>query len=149
MAKIVARDWQQMHAHPVYWLETFIDPARFKGACYRAANWQRPGTTTGRGHNAPAKKRNQPVKELFGLALTPRFRELLSPVMRKKAAQRRIEVNLEELDRIIDHGMHAPLSDSDSQKIKVALHAMADPLTLKRSSEKTSAVLRRLRSVVP
>jgi hypothetical protein len=78
MAKIVPHDWQQVYAHPVYWLETFIDPARFKGTCYRAANWQHLGATTGRGHNAPTKKRTQPVKELFGLPLTPRFRELLS-----------------------------------------------------------------------
>jgi Domain of unknown function (DUF4338) len=77
MAKIVPRDWQQAYAHPVYWLETFIDPARFKGTCYRAANWQCLGSTTGRGHNAPTKERTQPVKELFGLPLTPRFRELL------------------------------------------------------------------------
>lgn len=78
MAKIVPRDWQQMYAHPVYWLETFIDPARFKGTCYRAANWRCLGPTTGRGHNAHTKKRMQPVKELFGLPLTPRFRGLLS-----------------------------------------------------------------------
>ena len=78
MAKIVPRDWQQMYAHPVYWLETFIDPARFKGTCYRAANWQHLGSTTGRGHNARTNKRTQPVKELFGLPLTPRFRQLLS-----------------------------------------------------------------------
>jgi len=78
MAKIVPHDWQQMYAHPVYWLETFIDPARFKGTCYRAANWQCLGSTTGRGHNARTNKRNQPVKELFGLPLTPRFRQLLS-----------------------------------------------------------------------
>jgi transposase len=61
--------------------------------------------------------------------------------MRTKPARRRIEVNLEELDRIIDHGMRAPLSESDGQKIKAALHAMADRLTPKRSTEKTSAVL--------
>jgi transposase len=61
--------------------------------------------------------------------------------MRKTPAPRRIEVNLEELDRIIDHGMRAPLSESDGQKIKTALHAMADRLRPKRSTEKTSAVL--------
>jgi transposase len=61
--------------------------------------------------------------------------------MRKNTAWRRIEVNLEELDRIIDHGTRAPLSESDGQKIKFALHAMADRLTPKRSTEKTSAVL--------
>jgi Domain of unknown function (DUF4338) len=78
MAKIVPDDWQRMYAHPVYWLETFIDPARFKGTCYRAANWQCLGSTTGRGHNAPTKKRTQPVKELLALPLTSRFRQLLS-----------------------------------------------------------------------
>lgn len=78
MAKVVARDWQRLYAHPVYWLETFIDPARFKGTCYRAANWLHLGSTTGRGHNAPTSECTQPVKELFGLPLTRRFRELLS-----------------------------------------------------------------------
>jgi hypothetical protein len=78
MAKLVARDWQQLYAHPVYWLETFIDPARFKGTCYRAANWIVLGRTTGRGKNAPSKKPRFPVKEVLGLPLTPRFRELLS-----------------------------------------------------------------------
>lgn len=78
MAKILPCDWQRLYAHPVYWLETFIDPARFKGTCYRAANWVYLGSTTGRGHNARRKKRTQPVKDLFGLPLTPSFRELLS-----------------------------------------------------------------------
>jgi Domain of unknown function (DUF4338) len=78
MAKLVPRDWQQLYAHPIYWLETFVDPARFQGTCYRAANWLHLGSTTGRGHNATTKERTQPVKELFGLPLTPRFRELLS-----------------------------------------------------------------------
>jgi hypothetical protein len=78
MAKLVLRDWQQLYAHPIHWLETFVDPARFKGTCYRAANWIPLGRTTGRGHNALTKKATQTVKELLGLPLTPRFRELLS-----------------------------------------------------------------------
>ena len=51
----------------MYWLETFIDPARFNGTCYRAANLLCLGSTTGRWHNARTKKRTQPVKDLFGL----------------------------------------------------------------------------------
>ena len=78
MAKLLPQDWQRMYAHPIYWLETFIDPARFKGTCYRAANWIALGPTTGRGHNAPTSQRNQPVKELFGYPLCKNFRELLS-----------------------------------------------------------------------
>jgi len=80
MAKLLPQDWQRMYAHPIYWLETFIDPARFKGTCYRAANWLHLGSTTGRGHNAPTKKRTQPVKELFGYPLTRRFRQHLNAI---------------------------------------------------------------------
>jgi hypothetical protein len=78
MARLVPRDWQQLYAHPIYWLETFVDPARFKGTCYRAANWLVLGRTTGRGKNAPSKKPTRPVKEVLALPLTRRFRELLS-----------------------------------------------------------------------
>jgi len=80
MARLLPQDWQRMYAHPIYWLETFIDPARFKGTCYRAANWLHLGSTTGRGHNAPTNKRTQPVKELFGYPLTPRFRQILNAI---------------------------------------------------------------------
>jgi hypothetical protein len=78
MAKLVPQDWQRVYAHPVHWLETFIDPARFQGTCYRAANWIALGPTTGRGHNAVTHQRNQPVKELFVYLLRRNFRELLS-----------------------------------------------------------------------
>jgi transposase len=58
-----------------------------------------------------------------------------------KTTRRRIEINLEELDQIIDRGMQAPLTASEGGKLKTALHAMADRLLAKRSTEKTSAVL--------
>jgi hypothetical protein len=66
MAKLLPLDWQQMYAHQVHWLETFIDPMRFTGTCSRAANWIALGPTTGRGHDASTNKRKQPVKKLFG-----------------------------------------------------------------------------------
>jgi len=80
MAKRVSRDWQRLYAHPIYWLETFIDPARFQGTCYRAANWIVLGWTSGRGNNAPTLEPTRPVKQMLGLPLHRRFRELLSEV---------------------------------------------------------------------
>ena len=71
-------DWERMYGHPVYFAETFIDPGRFRGTCYRAANWQLLGLTTGRGKNDQTNKPNRPIKEILGLPLTPRFRQLLS-----------------------------------------------------------------------
>ena len=71
-------DWERMYGHPVYFAETFIDPGRFRGTCYRAANWQLLGLTTGRGKNDQTNKPNRPIKEILGLPLAPRFRQLLS-----------------------------------------------------------------------
>ena len=59
-------------------LETFVDPARFRGTCYRAANWVSVGRTTGRGKNDLTHKPNRPIKEILAYPLTPRFRELLA-----------------------------------------------------------------------
>jgi hypothetical protein len=70
--------WQQAYGHPIYFVETFVDPARFRGSCYRAAGWTVLGTTTGRGKDAPTRKPTRSKKEVLGLALTPHFRGLLS-----------------------------------------------------------------------
>jgi hypothetical protein len=78
MAARLSVDWQQVYGHPIYFLETFVDPARFRGTCYRAANWIALGPTTGRGHNAPTSARTQPVKDVLGYPLTPDFRQRLA-----------------------------------------------------------------------
>jgi transposase len=58
-----------------------------------------------------------------------------------KPARRGIEVNLEELDRVLDGARQAPLSEADHDKLKDALHAMAAMLARSRNTEKTSAVV--------
>ena len=78
VTRALSDDWQRMYGHPVYFAETFIDPGRFRGTCYRAANWQLLGLTTGRGKNDQTNKPNRPIKEILGLPLTPRFREYLT-----------------------------------------------------------------------
>ena len=77
VARRISVDWQVLYHHPVYLLETFIDPARFEGTCYRAANWIRLGLTTGRGHNARTNACEQPRKELWVYPLRPDFRRQL------------------------------------------------------------------------
>jgi hypothetical protein len=78
MTRALSGDWERMYGHPIYFAETFIDPGRFRGTCYRAANWILLGHTTGRGKNDHTNKPNRPIKEVLGLPLAPRFRELLS-----------------------------------------------------------------------
>jgi hypothetical protein len=82
MARQLPADWQGTYGHPVYFLETFVDPARHRGTCYRAANWIVLGETFGRGHRCPTMQPNRSVKLVLGYPLVPRFRELLGDVSR-------------------------------------------------------------------
>jgi len=80
MAARICEDWQRLYGHPIYFLETFVDPERFRGTCYRAANWVLLGKTTGRGKQSNSYMPNRSIKEVLGYALTKRFRELLGEV---------------------------------------------------------------------
>lgn len=80
MARRVPQDWTRLYGHPVYFLETFVDPQRFRGTCYRAANWIHLGRTTGRGKAAPTRQPNRLIKEVLGYPLHPDFRALLGQV---------------------------------------------------------------------
>ena len=77
MVAQVSKDWQRIYGHPIYFLETFVDPERFRGTCYRAANWIFLGKTTGRGKQSNSYVPNRSIKEVLGYPLTRRFRELL------------------------------------------------------------------------
>jgi hypothetical protein len=80
MARRLSADWQALYAHPIYFIETFIDPQRFRGTCYRAANWKVLGETTGRGKDDQAHKANRSIKQVLGYALVKDFRQRLSQV---------------------------------------------------------------------
>jgi hypothetical protein len=77
MAKGLSTDWQQLYQHPVYFQETFVDPERFKGTCYKASNWTFLGKTTGRGKNDHTKKPNRSIKAVWGYPLCRDFRAKL------------------------------------------------------------------------
>jgi len=55
----------------------------------------------------------------------------------KSAKRLRVDVNLEELDRVLDGARQAPLSEADCDKLKSALHALAAMLAPSRNTEKT------------
>jgi len=59
----------------------------------------------------------------------------------KSTKRRRVDVNLDELDRVLDGAREAPLSEADCDKLKGAWHALAAMLMRPRNMEKTSAVL--------
>ncbi len=72
--KILTRDWQKIYNHPIYWMETIVDSNRFKGTCYRAANWILLGKTAGRGMNDQTNRVNRPIKDVYGYPLVDDFR---------------------------------------------------------------------------
>ena len=74
----LSADWQARSGHPLLLAETFVDPARFRGTCYRAANWVYLGTTQGRGKRGNRYVAHGVPKAVYVYSLHPRARERLA-----------------------------------------------------------------------
>lgn len=73
----LSADWQAKYGHPVHLVETFVDRSRFKGTCYRAANWILVGQTQGRSRQDRDRLLRVPVKDVYLYPLTRDFRSRL------------------------------------------------------------------------
>lgn len=81
LGRIVRRlraDWLVKYGHPVHLTETFVECDRFKGTCYRAANWIRVGQTQGRSRQDRLHTMRIPVKDVYLYPLCTDFREKLA-----------------------------------------------------------------------
>jgi len=65
VARRMGADWSVKYGHGLEWLETFVERERFAGSCYRAANWQRVGQTTGRSRQDRDHTHRVPVKDIY------------------------------------------------------------------------------------
>ena len=68
IAQRIDADWQRRYRHRLYLLETFVQPDRYLGACYQAANWIHVGQTTGRTRQNGRYRDNQvhaPRKDVY------------------------------------------------------------------------------------
>jgi hypothetical protein len=77
VARRIKDDWQQRWGYSPVLMETFIDPEHFAGSCYKAANWQYLGMTTGQGLVRKGKCYRTSPKMLFVKPLAKDFRSLL------------------------------------------------------------------------
>lgn len=78
LPRVLPHDWHEMYGYTPVLLESLVDTARFKGTCYRAANWIHLGTTTGRGRMDKERKKEGLVpKEIFVYPLNSKFRKVL------------------------------------------------------------------------
>ena len=65
-ARQMPPEWQARYGHRPLLLETLVDANRFRGTCYRAANWIRVGQTTGRGRmDREHKAHGQAIKDVY------------------------------------------------------------------------------------
>lgn len=77
-ASQVVADWHEAYGYRPVLMETFVDPAKYEGTCYQAANWQHIGNTSGlvrKGRKSNEIKNT--VKKIYVYPLTPNFRSLL------------------------------------------------------------------------
>ena len=73
----LSADWQNKYGHPILLVETFVERERFAGTSYKAANWLRLGSTTGRSRQDRQRILRVPIKDVYLYPLHPRFREEL------------------------------------------------------------------------
>ena len=71
------QDWENRYGHTISLVETFVDTTRFRGTCYRAANWIHVGRTTGRSRQDRNRNIKVPVKDIYLYPLRPDFRKKL------------------------------------------------------------------------
>lgn len=80
-ARMLPQHWAERYGYRPVLLETFVDPRRYRGTCYRAANWIYVGKTKGRGKRDRNNRCILPIKDVFLLPLHHRFREILCEEM--------------------------------------------------------------------
>jgi len=77
LARGVREDWQRRWGYAPLLMETFVDPAKFRATCYRAAGWIELGRTTGKGLGRKGHAYRSTPKRIYVKPLSKDFRERL------------------------------------------------------------------------
>jgi len=75
--KRIRQDWQERYGYKPVLLETFVDPEKHRGTCYKAANWTFLGETAGRGRMDRYTQHLSSVKHIYAYPLDRDFRSIL------------------------------------------------------------------------
>ncbi|MDA3939056.1 MAG: DUF4338 domain-containing protein [Spirochaetia bacterium] len=78
ISRRVSADWQDKYGHPIALLETYVENNRFRGTCYKAANWIKTGETTGLTRNHRIGKPKAPIKSVWLYPLSSLYHTLAS-----------------------------------------------------------------------
>ena len=108
MVAQVGDDWLKMHGYRPVLIETFVDQSQYTGTCYRAANWQHVGETTGRAHFRSASEQENTKKHIFVMPLRPDWRACLQTSKTKETRKRQYRNDMKAShSRIVDDGFVA------------------------------------------
>jgi len=77
VARQLPQDWRQRYDYEPVLLETFVESPRHAGTCYKAANWQCVGRTTGRGKMSRSHEQSLPTKDIWMYPLRKNYRHTL------------------------------------------------------------------------
>ncbi len=88
--KTVGRDWEKHNGYRPLLLETFVDPSRYEGTCYKASNWEHIGYSTGKISKKGVVTNNRKKVFIYSLVNNPK-KELLRKD--KKLMQRKSKMN--------------------------------------------------------
>ncbi len=110
----LSQDWRCAHGHALLLGETFIDPSRFAGTCYRAANWTPLGLTRGFAKSNDTYVEHGGAKQIWVYALHPQAASILSAAVAHPELPR-LEVKM------------MTLTDADAQSLFARLEAIDDP----------------------
>lgn len=125
----LTQDWERHFQIPLWLVETFVDPRRFQGTSYKAANWQCLGSTGGFGKQGIGYTYHGAGKEVYVYVLDPDFRQRIGckpllPLPRPARSQKKAE----ELAMILRHANWSPdlvpwvqLTEQDIQGISQEL----------------------------
>jgi hypothetical protein len=77
VARQLPHHWHQRYGYRPVLFETFVESARHRGTCYKAANWVHVGQTVGRGKKCPVHQQIVPIKDIWLYPLRKDFASVL------------------------------------------------------------------------
>jgi hypothetical protein len=105
IAHQLSQDWEGLYQHPIYFLETFVAPERFRGTGYRAATWVVLGRTTGRVRTITPTARTVRSKKYWVIRsphdFASYYTEEPNEIPRPEGAPP-LEMSIEELDVLVE-----------------------------------------------
>ena len=127
--KCVVDDFEHGFGYRPYLLESFVDTARFDGACYRAANFLRVGQTQGRGRQDRGHDHRASIKDIYVYPLVPDFRQRLGVVVAPGLSPLAVGDGLDSAHWATQEFGDAPLGDArlSSRLVASAAHLAEQP----------------------